>query len=394
MRLLLVLRGCLLFLAGCSLVPGGRIPAVSGTDSPGSGNWQSGWLEIHHIDAGQATSTLIVGPTGRTMLVDAGEADWEADDGALIVGPYIKNVLGSSHLDYVLISHFHVDHTGYPGYGGLWHLVNLQGFTVGKLLRRDFSRYPGEGGGTLARWREYLAGDGQDLLHPAVAPLGDGQIDLGPGVTVRLVAVDGNGLLTAGGPVDDPDPPSENDYSLAFVLRFGLLDYFSGGDLSGETLVSDFGYSYHDIEYAVAPLAGDIDVYRVNHHGSEYSSSPTFLAELQPRVNLIEVGNDNPDGHPHQAAIDRLASTGAIYLTERGDPDTNLRGARVVGHIVLRTTDGIDYWVADDHYVAADPPRVDADGDGYFQEADPDDSSPLVVPAPRGGCDPAYQVCR
>jgi hypothetical protein len=206
--------------------------------------------------------------------------------------------------------------------------------------------------------------------------------------------VDGNGLLAANGPVDDPAPPSENDYSVAFVLRFGLLDYFSGGDLSGETLTSDYGYSYHDIEYAVAPLTKDIDVYRVSHHGSDHSSSPTFLAELQPRVNIIEVGNDNSDGHPHQAAIDRLASTGAIYLTEHGNPDTNLRQGRVVGHVVLRTTDGIDYWVADDHYVAADPPRVDSDGDGYFQEADPDDASPLAVPAPRGGCDPSHQVCR
>ena len=394
MRLFQILRGCLLFLASCSLVPGGKMATVSGADPPGGGMWQPGWLEIHHIDAGQATSTLVVGPTGRSMLVDAGEADWEDNDGALIIGPYIKSVLGSAHLDYVLISHFHVDHTGYPGFGGLWHLVNAQGFTVGKLLRRDFARYAGEDGGTLARWREYLAGEGQSLLHPQVVTLGDGQIDLGPGVAVRLVAVDGNGLLVADGPADDPAPPSENDYSVAFVLRFGQLDYFSGGDLSGETLVSGFGYSYHDIEYAVAPLARDVDVYRVSHHGSAHSSSPTFLAEVQPRVSILEVGNDNPDGHPHQATIDRLAPLGAIYLTERGNPNTNLRGARVVGHVVLRSADGIDYWVADDQYVASDPPRVDEDGDGYFQEVDPDDTSPVAVPAPRGGCDPSHQACR
>jgi len=394
MRLFLILRGCLLFLASCSLVPTGRTPAGAAADPHGGGTWQPGWLEIHHIDSGQASSTLVVGPTGRSMLVDAGEADWEADDGALIIGPYIKSVLGSAHLDYVLISHFHVDHTGYPGFGGLWHLVNAQGFTVGKLLRRDFARYAGEDGGTLARWREYLAGEGQSLLHPQVVTLGDGQIDLGPGVAVRLVAVDGNGLLVADGPADDPAPPSENDYSVAFVLRFGQLDYFSGGDLSGETLVSGFGYSYHDIEYAVAPLARDVDVYRVSHHGSAHSSSPTFLAEVQPRVSILEVGNDNPDGHPHQATIDRLAPLGAIYLTERGNPNTNLRGARVVGHVVLRSADGIDYWVADDQYVASDPPRVDEDGDGYFQEVDPDDTSPVAVPAPRGGCDPSHQACR
>jgi hypothetical protein len=369
------------------------MPAVSGAEPPGGGTWQPGWLEIHHIDAGQACSTLIVGPTGRSLLVDAGEADWQADDGALIVGPYVKNVLGSAHLDYVLISHFHLDHTGYPGYGGLWHLVNLQGFTVGKLLHRDFTHYLGEGGGTLARWRSYLASEGQSVLHPEVATLGAGQIDLGPGVTLRVVAADGNGLLLAQAPPDDLAPPSENDYSLAFVLRFGLLDYFSGGDLSGETLVSEFGYSYHDIEYAVARLAGDIDVYRVSHHGSNHSSSPTFLAELWPRVSIIEVGNDNPDGHPHQAAIDRLAATGAVYLTERGDPSTDLRGARVAGHVVLRTADGLDYWVAGGHYVATDPPRVDADGDGYFQEADLDDTSGLVVPVSRGGCDPEHQAC-
>jgi beta-lactamase superfamily II metal-dependent hydrolase len=394
MRAQFAFSGCLLLLAGCSLVPGGKLPAVSGNDPPGSGTWQPGWLEIHHIDAGQATSTLVVGPTGRSLLVDAGEADWDAVDGAWIVGPYLKNVLGSSHLDTVLVSHFHLDHTGYPGYGGLWHLVNLQGFTVGKLLHRDFSRYPGEGGGTLARWRAYLSGEGRSVLHPEVAKLGDGQIDLGPGVSVRVVAVDGNGLLLAQGPADDPAPPSENDYSVALVLRFGLLDYFTGGDLSGETLVSDFGYSYHDIEYAVAPLVRDIDVYRVSHHGSDHSSSPTFLAQMHPRVGIIEVGNDDPDGHPHQAALDRLAATGILYLTERGNPNTNPRGAHVVGHVVLRTADGVDYWVAGDHYVATDPARVDADGDGYFREADPDDTSPVAVPAPRGGCDPAHQACR
>jgi len=37
----------------------------------------------------------------------------------------------------------------------------------------------GEGGGTLARWRSYLAGEGQSVLHPEVATLGGRQIDLG-----------------------------------------------------------------------------------------------------------------------------------------------------------------------------------------------------------------------
>jgi hypothetical protein len=384
--------GCLLFLAGCSLVPGGKLPTVSGNDSPGAGTWQPGWLEIHHIAAGQASSTLIVGPTGKTLLVDVGEAEWDANDGALAVGPYIKDVLGSSHLDTLLISHFHLDHTGYPGRGGLWHLFNLQGFTVGKTLHRDIARFANEGGATQAHWRDYLAGEGRTKLHPEIAKLGQGQIDLGEGVTVRVVAVDGNGRLLADAPSNDSAPPSENDYSVTFVLRFGLLDYFSGGDLSGQTLVSDFGYSYHDIEQAVAPLVKDVDVYRVNHHGSSHSSSPTFLAQLRPRVSIIDLASEDPD-HPHQAVIDGLSALGSTYLTERGNPSANLRGARVVGDVVLRSANGSDYWVAGDPYIAADLLRIDADGDGYFQEADPDDHSSLAVPKPRGGCDPFHQAC-
>ena len=379
-------------MAGCSLVPS-KPGQVGAADPPGGGSWQPGWLEIHHIDAGPATSTLVIAPGGRSLLIDAGEGEWDGEAGASIVGPYLKSVLGTSHLDYVLVSHFHLDHTGAPGHGGLWHLFHRQGVTVGKLLHRDFSRYPGEGSATLTHWRDYLAGEGKALVHPEVALLGPDQIDLGPGVGVTLVAVDGNGRLIPGAVASDPAPPNENDFSVALVLRYGQLDYFTAGDLSGETLISEFGYSCHDIEQAVAPLVRDIDVYRVSHHASAHSSSPTLLAQMRPRVSLIEVAKDDSDGHPHQATVDRLAVWGPIYLTERGNSATDLRGARVVGTVLLASQDGLEYWVAGERYLALDPGRIDADGDGYFREADPDDASAAVVPAPRGACDFVHQNC-
>ncbi len=377
-------------MAGCSLVPGG--PGDRGAP-PGGGSWRPGWLEVHHLDAGPAISTLVVAPSGRCLLIDAGEGQWDNEAGANIVGPYLMNVLGTSYLDYVLVSHFHLDHTGAPGRGGLWHLFHRQGVRAGKLLHRDFSRFPSDGGATLARWRDYLAAEGE-ALHPEVARPGAAQIDLGPGVTVTIVAVDGNGRLVPGSGAHDDAPPSENDYSVALVLRYGRLDYFFGGDLSGETIVTSFGTAYHDIEQAVTPLIKDIDVYRVSHHGSMHSSSPTLLDQMKPRASIIEVDDGNSDGHPHQATVDRLAASGPIYMTERGRPDASLRGARVVGPVVLATQDGVDYWLAGDRFLATDPVRVDADGDGYFREADPDDASVAVVPAPRGGCDPSHQDCR
>jgi competence protein ComEC len=369
--------------------------------SPGAGRtnygtpvWQRDCLEIHHIDAGRGVATLIISPAGRTLLVDTGEGEWDSNEGAIAVGTYLRS-LGVTRLDYVLISHFHLDHVGYPGRGGLWHLVHAQGFKVGRTLHRDLWNYSGEAGGTLARWREYLSGVGVDELHPQIVRVGDGQVDLGHGVVVRILAVDGNGMLSVGDKTGDVAPPSENDYSVAALLRFGRLDYLTAGDLSGETLVSPDGYSYHDMEIGLAAAARDVDVYRVSHHGSDHSSGSVLLAQMQPRVAILQVEDDNAEGHPRQATLDRLAATGAsLFLTHAGAPDRELHGGRVVGSIVVRSRDGETFTVNDAAFRATDPARRDADGDGFFADADPDDGAAAVVPGPRGGCDPTYQLCK
>jgi beta-lactamase superfamily II metal-dependent hydrolase len=370
---------------------GGVTPPPSG--ACGTGSWRPGRLEIHHIDIGQGDSTLIVSPTGRTLLVDVGEPRWDRDDGARVIGPYVRGVLGCERLDQVLITHFHVDHIGYPEKGGLWSLVNVQGFTVGRMFHRNTASYMGDTSGTAGRWRDYLAGAGRSLLHPEVVEEGTGQIDLGPGVSFRVVAVDGHGALKAGDFSSGEAPPNENDYSAAAVVRYGQLDYFIGGDLSGELVKTTFGYTYHDIEFKVARDLPDVDVYRAGHHGSEHSSSPTLLAQIDPEVSIISDGDGNSYGHPRQETVDRLLATSVVYLTERGDPRTNLGNARVAGHVVVRSEDGLRYEVNGDSYIASDPARVDQDGDGYFREADPDDGAAAVGPAPRGGCDPVYQSC-
>jgi competence protein ComEC len=367
---------------------------TTGTGECGSGSWRAGWLEIHHMDAGEAVSTLIVSPLGRSMLIDAGEAAWDTDDGAKTVGAYVRGVLGCARLDYVVLSHFHLDHVGFPGHGGIWHLVHEQGFVVGKLLHRDLYRYTGASGDTVEAWRSYLQSDDARAFHPEVATLGTGQVQLGGGVAFAFVATDGNGDLAAGNFAGDSAPPDENDYSIAALLRMGRLDYFTAGDLSGETLVSQSGgYSYHDIETRTAPRIRDVDVYRVSHHGSSHASNGTLLAEMQPRVSIIQVADGNAYGHPTQSTVDRLLATSALYLTEHGDPGTKLRTGKVVGHVVLRTSTGIDYTVNNDAFTASDPPRTDSDGDGYFLEADPDDNAATAAPAPNGGCDTLYEGC-
>lgn len=388
-------------------IPNGGLWATTPTDAPtkgtsntgdstcGTGTWTPGNLEIHHINIGQGDATLMVGPTGRSMLFDAGETYWNSSIDARVMGPYIESVLGCKELDYVLITHFHLDHIGYVGYGGLWHLVEVQGFTVDQMLHRDYNTYLGTTSGTFDNWKLYLEGDGAAKLNPVVAVEGSSQVDLGPGVVFDIIGVDGNGALIPGDFSQDPAPPSENDYSIGVVVRYGDFDEWIGGDMDGEFAARpEYGYAYHDIEWSAAPEVGDVEIYRANHHGSYHSSSATFVNQLDPEVSIISVGDENTYGMPHQPVMDRLLPTSDVYMTERGDPATNIGNAVVAnGPVVVKTTDGITYTVNDVVYTATEPVRVDGDGDGYFVEVDPDDGNTTVTPAPVGGCDTVYQIC-
>ncbi|MBI5964086.1 MAG: S-layer homology domain-containing protein [Chloroflexi bacterium] len=359
----------------------------------GSGTWISGNLEIHHINIGQGDSTLIVGPTGRTLLFDAGESNWNSSIKAQIIGPYIESVLGCKSLDYVVISHFHLDHIGYVEYGGLWHLVETQGFTVGTTVLRDYTTYLGDISGTFTNWKSYLEGAGQAKLNPITAIDGSSQVNLGAGVSFNMVTHDGNGAIIAGDFHGDASPPSENDYSLGAVLSFGDFDEWIGGDLDGNYEIGGFGYTYHDIELSVAREVGDVDVYKVNHHASSHSSSATFVNQLDPEVSIVTVGDGNTYGHPTQPVMDLLLGTSTVYMTERGNVNTNIGSAIVAGHIVIKTTNGSNYTVNGTSNTATEPARTDLDGDGYFTEVDPNDNLSGIIPAPNGGCGPIYQTC-
>lgn len=392
--------GCLACVLGCLVACGGPPGGVCG-----SGSWRPGSLEIHHFALGQADATLLVGPSGRSLLVDVGENGGPSAGGvgvhagAVQVAEKIERVLGCRRLDAVLVTHFHLDHVGAVGQGGLWHLVFAQGFEVGRTWHRDLDHFSGVEGPLFADWRHLLA-SAPRALAPKVIQLGPGQLDLGPGVTTTVVAVDGGAGFRPGAQGFRPAPPNENDYSVAFTLRFGQFDYLLGGDLSGELFVAPES-TYHDVETTAARGLPDIDVYRVNHHGSDHSSNPTWLGQIDPEVAIVSVGAGNSYGHPAAATLRRLAATGVVYATSRGATAraASPRGGPglpqpiVAGDVVVRCSDGLHYTVADDPYLATDPVRQDADRDGYYREVDPDDSDPAVGPLPLGGCEAGVQIC-
>jgi competence protein ComEC len=57
----------------------------------------------------------------------------------------------------------------------------------------------------------------------------------------------------------------------------------------------------------------DVDLLKVAHHGSKYSTSEVFLAQTRPETAIISVGK-NSYGHPTQETLSRLATIGARIL--------------------------------------------------------------------------------
>ena len=50
----------------------------------------------------------------------------------------------------------------------------------------------------------------------------------------------------------------------------------------------------------------NIDVLKVEHHGSKTSSSKAFIDKIEPKYSIISVGKNNRYGHPNKEALNNL----------------------------------------------------------------------------------------
>ncbi|HEX8170991.1 MAG TPA: hypothetical protein VF824_10670 [Thermoanaerobaculia bacterium] len=112
---------------------------------------------------------------------------------------------------------------------------------------------------------------------------------------------------------------------------------FDNGDLSG--VETD---DYLDIETGLEPDVGQVEVYKVHHHGSRYSSNEDWLATIQPRIGVISTGTKNKYGHPTQECLDRLHDAGiTTFWTSRGKGATpDPQQDTIAGTVIVEYTPG------------------------------------------------------
>lgn len=96
---------------------------------------------------------------------------------------------------------------------------------------------------------------------------------------------------------------NENDNSLVLEITFLGKTFLFTGDIS-ETVEKD-----------IIPYLHDIDILKVSHHGSDTSTSPSFLAKVKPEIAIISCGYKNRYNFPKAITLTNLKRYALIYLT-------------------------------------------------------------------------------
>jgi beta-lactamase superfamily II metal-dependent hydrolase len=270
-------------------------------------------LRVYHIDVSQGDSTLLLGPTGIACLIDSGDVGHGSSD----VVPLL-NQLGVTALKWLITTHHHADH-----YGAVPEIVAAGFLPQVAAYDRGTVNQPT---GTL--FSQYLAAIGvkRTTMTPGTV------LDLGGGATLTCLCANGIALGGASVPVAGTSQ-EENSRSLALKLSYGNYQEAICGDLTGG------GSSSANVESIVGPVMGNVDVYKVNHHGSFTSSSAPFVAAIAPEVCSISCGDGNPYGHPHQSVLTTLLSqptVAQVYRINLGDP-TSIGGTVVGGTLAIQT---------------------------------------------------------
>ena len=274
-----VLLSIMCVLTGCTSTSNTPPPALTPTATPITTENPTekpiSELTVHFVDVGQADAAILQ-CEDDTMIIDGGNVA----DSSLIVA-YLKK-LNIDNIDYMICTHAHEDHVG-----GLSAPLSVMpvGAVYAPVTESDSKAYQ--------TFKQKVADQNSEIMHPVnyeKIPLGSAKVE----------------ILAAPANADNL-----NNTSIILKVTHGNKSFLFTGDAEREEEqdVINTGYDL------------SADVLKVGHHGSDTSTSYTFLREVMPEYAVISVGKGNSYGHPTEAVLSRLRDAGVqVYRTDlQGD---------------------------------------------------------------------------
>ena len=242
-------------------------------------------FEVDILDVGQGDGIYISSQDGVRFFIDGGSTSSDAV-GKYTLLPFLK-YKGASHIDYWFLSHMDMDHVS-----GVLELLE-SGYRIDNIVLS--AEIPSDD--TLSQLLELCKANDTNVLY-----MNQGDKCGSKHLTFTCVY-----------PFDGMVSDDINALSLALLMEYdkdsdGIVDYsgFFGGDLGAE----------QEIAIAQSGNVGHVDLLKVSHHGSRFSSDSEFLSLLSPDVAVISCAKVNRYGHPAAEAVERIeAAAGCIYYT-------------------------------------------------------------------------------
>lgn len=236
-------------------------------------------LTAYFIDVEGGQATLFVTPTGQSVLIDTGWAGFNGRDADRIAK--VAGEAGVKQIDYLLITHFHLDHVG--GVPALAAKMPIKNFVDhGETVEHD-----ADGQKLFDDYQKVLAGG-----HHIIVKAGD-KLPI-KGLDWTIVSAGGRiidkPMRNASSPNPDctgferrsgDDSKDENAMSTGSFIQFGNFKTIDLGDLL-----------WNKEEGLMCPVTKvpDVDVYIVSHHGMDMSGSAALVHGLHPKVAIMDNG--------------------------------------------------------------------------------------------------------
>ncbi len=271
-------------------------------------------LEIFFVDVEGGQATLIVSPSGQSLLIDTGWRGFEGRDADRIV--QAAKAAKIKQIDYLLITHYHRDHVG--GVTQLADQMKILNFLDhgpntedAKAVKEDYSDYV----------KVIQRGEHMVLKAGDSVPI--------KGLSVKVLTSDGEHIQTplegagqpnsfcAATPKRETDP-SENARSVGVLVTFEKFRFLDLGDLTWNKEL--------ELMCPNNPI-GTVDVLLVSHHGLNQSNSPALVDAVHPRVAIMNNGarkGASPDAWQIVKDSPGLEDLWQLHFAEAGGKEHNV----------------------------------------------------------------------